>query len=156
MKIRRHVLHGSGRVFSRCPLLPPNLLTPVPETMTWDLPSSAQAPRLARRYLAEALPDISAHARDVVHLMVTETVTNAVRHGSGPVTMELLTTSAGVRVAVRDNGSRVPQQRTSSALEEGGRGLQIIAALATEWGVTPARTGSGKTVWFEVGVSISA
>jgi len=124
--------------------------------MTWYLPRSAQAPGLARRCLAEALPDISAQARDVVDLLVTETVTNAVRHGSGPVTMELFTTSSGVRVAVRDDGSRMPQQRLSSALEEGGRGLQIVAALATEWGVTPSRTGGGKTVWFEVGVSVSA
>lgn len=118
--------------------------------MLWPLPRNPQAAGLARRYLSQAVPDMPAEVLAVAQLLVTEVVTNALRHGSGPMTMQLLERPSGMRVEVHDAGVGLPRQRATSPLDTGGRGLQIVDALATSWGVTPASARSGKTVWFEI------
>jgi anti-sigma regulatory factor (Ser/Thr protein kinase) len=94
-------------------------------------------------------------AADVV-LVVSELVTNAVRHGRvrGRL-VELRMTcddEKAVTVEVSDAGDRYPpvaqEPSPQGRLEESGRGLTLVAALATEWGVR-GRT-VGKTVWARV------
>lgn len=123
-----------------------------PEPMIWTLPRSPQAAGLARRWLSDALPQMPGEALSEAQLLVTEVVTNALRHGAAPVTMKLRVGATGLRVEVRDDGARLPQQRTASALDTGGRGLQIVDQLATDWGVSRPRAGHGKVVWFEVAI----
>jgi len=89
-------------------------------------------------------------ALSVLQLLVTEVVTNALRHGSHPITMRLSEHTAGVLCEVGDGGVGLPRRRAPRALDTGGRGLQIVDALAAAWGVIPASGGNGKTVWFEV------
>jgi hypothetical protein len=58
-----------------------------------------------------------------------------------------------VRVAVSDDGDRLPRLRTPEPREHSGRGLQIVRALADDWGVTENVGGPGKTVWFVVSIA---
>ncbi|MEV6684216.1 ATP-binding protein [Streptomyces sp. NPDC051130] len=90
--------------------------------------------------------------------MVSELVTNALRHSGAPqgrdIGVRLARREGGVRVEVSDAGAVVdlaPQATT--ACDERGRGLAIVAALAECWGWRPRPHGVGKAVWADVGPS---
>lgn len=99
---------------------------------------SPSAPAEARRLAADlALEPLTAEA---VRLAVSELVSNAVMHGSGPITVVLRELAHGIRVAVRDAGPgfRPPgEPRMPPPHSRGGRGLALIAMLASEWGIEP-------------------
>jgi anti-sigma regulatory factor (Ser/Thr protein kinase) len=117
------------------------------------LPSDATAARqardLARRLCREV--GLSDEILETAVLLISETVTNAVLHGRSPPVLTVIADSTGVRISVGDDNSRVPvtQDQDSAALT--GRGMQLLDACASDWGVTPDPTG-GKVVWFECGV----
>jgi hypothetical protein len=76
-------------------------------------------------------------------------VTNAILHGSPPVELIAFPVGDRVRVEVHDNRTgkiNGPKPVDGEAL--GGRGLHLVAALATRWGSDELR--AGKSVWFEV------
>jgi anti-sigma regulatory factor (Ser/Thr protein kinase) len=81
-----------------------------------------------------------------VELVVSELVTNAMRHGRGQITMHLEVAADRVVVGVQDQGAGQPSPREPDATDVNGRGLALVAILATEWGVRPAPAG-GKVVW---------
>jgi serine/threonine-protein kinase RsbW len=129
--------------------------------LTRGLPPDATAPRLARSALAELLwhlrPD-----RAELRLMVSELVTNCVRHAhlapSQRIELAVFEVSAGIRVEVKDPGGGFqaaaealgqPPGRPDPdvPLPQGGFGLMVIAALADRSGV---RQDQGTVVWFEV------
>lgn len=85
---------------------------------------------------------------DTVSLLVSEVATNALVHGRGQVRVRVIPLPAGVRIEVVDDSPTLPSPREATLLDEGGRGLALVAALSSSWGAEP--TGSGKTVWFEV------
>jgi anti-sigma regulatory factor (Ser/Thr protein kinase) len=82
---------------------------------------------------------------DDLVLIVSELVTNAVRHGAPPVRVEVQADDRTVTVSVVDAAPGQPQRRTPSADAEGGRGLLLIDLLAAEHGVRP--DPPGKVVW---------
>ena len=82
-----------------------------------------------------------------VELVVSELVTNAMRHGRGQITMHLEVAADRVVVGVQDQGADQPSPREPDAADLNGRGLALVALLATEWGVRAAPTGGGKVVW---------
>ncbi len=86
---------------------------------------------------------------DVVALLVSELATNALVHGDGQVRVRVLPRDAGIRVEVGDASPRVPARRTPDLTDEGGRGIALVEALASAWGVKPS-PDRGKTVWFEL------
>lgn len=97
------------------------------------------------------------HADDAV-LVITELVSNAVRHavpsaaaGAPEVRLGLALDSDHLTLTVSDPGDNAPVFTPSgiSALQEHGRGLCIVDALAEEWGWTP-RPPAGKTVWVKL------
>jgi anti-sigma regulatory factor (Ser/Thr protein kinase) len=90
-------------------------------------------------------------AEDVL-LVVSELVTNAVRHGGTGIELALTVFSDRVRVAVSDSGAALPVVTPGQpALDRPtGRGLLIVAATARDWGVDRAGARQGKTVWAEV------
>ena len=83
---------------------------------------------------------------DDVLLAMTETVTNAVRHGSPPVSVELMDDPPHLRVEVTDGSDVLPRVLRQERDREGGRGLELLEVLTERWGVSRI-TGSGKTVW---------
>ena len=87
-------------------------------------------------------------ARENATLLLSEVVTNAVRHARGGTILITLALSRGQIVAqVHDESASLPVRR--SAGEGGGWGLELIDQLSNRWGVDQ-HPGGGKTVWFEV------
>ncbi|HUR48963.1 MAG TPA: response regulator [Acidimicrobiales bacterium] len=106
------------------------------------------SPRQARADLRAALAaEISPTANEIIQLLTTELVTNAVTHGHGAVTVTAEVSGDRVRIAVGDDSAIVPVPGNASADDEGGRGLALVEGLAARWGVEEVPTG--KVVWFE-------
>jgi anti-sigma regulatory factor (Ser/Thr protein kinase) len=109
------------------------------------------APAQARRAVV-SLP-LVAGTRDRLALVVSELVTNAVRHAGlaagEPIGLDVMSTNGYLRVAVHDGGPGFdPPGRNREPGVSGGFGLPIIAALSDEWGVE--RSAGGCTVWCAV------
>ncbi|MFS0701059.1 ATP-binding protein [Cellulomonas sp. 179-A 4D5 NHS] len=86
----------------------------------------------------------------VVELLASELVTNAVVHGPehGHVGVRTAYRDGAFSVAVSDEGAGLPVLRDPHPTELSGRGLHVVANLASVWGIEP--TTAGKTVWFTV------
>ncbi|WP_221355936.1 ATP-binding SpoIIE family protein phosphatase [Streptomyces beigongshangae] len=83
-------------------------------------------------------------------LLVSELVTNAVRHSRGrPVGLRLVRGDT-LLCEVDDDDHTLPTLLSAGALDEAGRGMRVVSTLAREWGTS--RTASGKTVWCELTV----
>ncbi|POX42791.1 SpoIIE family protein phosphatase [Streptomyces sp. Ru72] len=81
-------------------------------------------------------------------LMVSELVTNAVRHSHGrPVELRLVRGDT-LLCEVDDDDHTLPTLLSAGPGDESGRGLRVVSTLAREWGTS--RTSAGKTVWFEL------
>ena len=115
---------------------------------SWPLPEDPTAASRARRHLTEAFGELHGDAVDTLLLLVSELVTNAIEHGSGPLHMMLDSVDGRVRMEIQDGSLAVPRQRDANLLAEGGRGQMIVEALADSWGVREA--SGGKSVWFEL------
>ena len=86
---------------------------------------------------------------EMAALLSSELVTNVVLHARSDMIVEVDLDDARLRVSVVDSSEAPPRRReTATLLEEHGRGLQIVDALATSWGVNAGPRG--KAVWFEL------
>ena len=83
-----------------------------------------------------------------IQLLASEVTTNAIRHGQSPVTMIARYDGSRVRIEVGDGSRELPSRRDLTNDAEGGRGMFLVDAMASDWGVLP--TLHGKRVWFEV------
>lgn len=90
---------------------------------------------------------------EVMALLTTELLSNAVGHGAGDIEAVFTSCPAGgVRVGVHDQAPGRPVLYEPDPLAEGGhRGLMIVDRLAESWGVD--EDDDGKTVWFELAAS---
>ena len=106
--------------------------------------------RRARRFVHDVLRPIRHDIPlDSVLLVVSELVTNAVRHAEGPPVLVVEAAPPRVRVEVRARAPAArPAPRPAEPEAENGRGLMIVAAVASEWGVETA--DDGKAVWAEI------
>jgi hypothetical protein len=114
-----------------------------------DLPSAARSVPAARRLVAQLLAAWAAESfRDDAILLVSELVTNVVRHVSGQVALrvEVALSEPGLRVAVIDSSPELPMP--GSRGPQGGHGIRLVSALADRWG--SEQYGGGKRVWFEL------
>ncbi|MEU8482264.1 ATP-binding protein [Streptomyces sp. NPDC048641] len=68
-------------------------------------------------------------------LVVSELVTNAIRHGSGAVKLRVRYSNRQLRVEVTDGSDTAPERRRAGANDVSGRGLFLVSALAQRWGV---------------------
>jgi len=122
-------------------------------SMTLRLPATKSAPAHVRDQLRHDCTELPALLLDDAVLLSSEVVTNAVIHGPTPgmITVAVEWDSASLAVAVGDESATVPVPRASDAVTEGGRGLHLLDALASSWGVRPAGAAPGKVVWFRLG-----
>jgi anti-sigma regulatory factor (Ser/Thr protein kinase) len=99
----------------------------------------------ARDFLAGLVPAIAAEAADTVVLVVSELVTNALRHGGGTYALELTAHPESIEVTVRDRSSQTPRMRTADLTDgTGGFGWPMVNHLARATAVH--REAGGKTV----------
>ncbi|CAL9571164.1 hypothetical protein SUDANB176_04842 [Streptomyces sp. enrichment culture] len=120
----------------------------------WTFPADPGAVRAARsavraRLRAWGLDSVG----DLTALLVSELVTNALRHATGPIGVRLVRPAGlgGVLlVEVSDPLPDFPHERVARPDDEGGRGLQLLDSTSRRWGTRPG--GAGKTVWFELAV----
>jgi anti-sigma regulatory factor (Ser/Thr protein kinase) len=117
------------------------------------LAAEATAPRRARDFLAAVCAgwDVRRYT-DVGGLVLSELVSNAVRHAGTEVEVRLQLTGAGgrgrLRIEVHDCGTGSPEVVPPERRTVGGNGLDIVSRLSESWGVTPDGDGSpGKSVW---------
>ncbi|MGW0556773.1 ATP-binding protein [Streptomyces sp. NPDC002926] len=108
--------------------------------------SVAGARDSARDFLEGLVPAIAAQAADTVVLVVSEFVTNALRHGGGTCTLDLTAHPDSIEVAVHDRSPRDPRMRTPDLNGgTGGFGWPMVNRLARATAVTRQAAG-GKTV----------
>ncbi|WP_329353161.1 SpoIIE family protein phosphatase [Streptomyces sp. NBC_01261] len=115
--------------------------------VSWELPADpalvAEARALVdRRLLAWDLEPLSF----TTELIVSELVTNAIRHACGPIALRLVYAETLV-CEVSDGSLSAPHLRRARTNEEGGRGLFLVAQVGSRWGTRYGR--AGKTVWVE-------
>ena len=114
--------------------------------LTGDVASCSRARRFVGETLAQAADDLRANAS----LLISEVVTNAVLHASGPVTVEVLQKDNAYRIVVSDGSRTPPTEKDYRTDDATGRGLQLLECLTATWGWN--RTGTGKVVWFDLPV----
>jgi anti-sigma regulatory factor (Ser/Thr protein kinase) len=101
----------------------------------------------ARHASARLLNGFSDRSRSGALLIVSELVTNAIKHGpEGPVTLRLERHDGRVRGEVVDHGDGRIEIRHDAEPESGGFGLRLVEALSDRWGTDPAAA----RVWFEL------
>lgn len=116
----------------------------------FPVPMDARAAGLSRQFLREALCTTH-HARvlDDAELLVSELITNGIRHGAPPVVLEVSCDgSDGLQVAVSDGNPDAPEHRKAVEDAESGRGITLVDLLSDDWGVDPR--ADGKTTWFRL------
>jgi anti-sigma regulatory factor (Ser/Thr protein kinase) len=123
--------------------------------VTRDFDLDIMAPAAVRHFVREQLAEWSMDSLiDVAELLVSEVVTNSIRHALAGGWVSVSRTAQRVRVEVTDTGGGTPTPRQAEPHEPTGRGLAIVAALAESWGVAEPE-GRGKTVWFELAIDRS-
>jgi anti-sigma regulatory factor (Ser/Thr protein kinase) len=103
----------------------------------------------ARHFVESLIESTPTAFRQDVAVMVSELVSNCIRHTASTFEVRVELTSDKIRVEVSDHGTGTPRVGRPPPSQPTGRGLQIVELLADEWGVREAAdTGRGKTVWF--------
>jgi serine phosphatase RsbU (regulator of sigma subunit)/PAS domain-containing protein len=114
---------------------------------TWALPEDPRAAGAARRHVRDQLAAWCLEELTMTtELVVSELVANVVRHARGPYRLRLLRSESLV-CEVFDGSLTTPRPRRAAWTDEGGRGLQLIAALCDRWGTRNVATG--KVIWTE-------
>lgn len=104
------------------------------------------APGRARRFLEDTCRRwTAADVRTDAVLVISELVTNAVRHAGTEMRVALELRDGALTVSVHDRGPGLPRLVPAAERRLGGRGLAIVARLAEAWGVVVE--DGGKAVW---------
>lgn len=100
----------------------------------------------ARRFVRRALVDMGAEELEFEACqVVSELATNAVIHAATPFQVELERDGDNLEIRVSDGSEKSPVTKAHSDQATTGRGLRLVAKLATDWGTE--LTPGGKTVW---------
>jgi anti-sigma regulatory factor (Ser/Thr protein kinase) len=106
-------------------------------------------PAHARQIVRSSLEGESGEVVEVAELLVSELVTNAIVHCGDHASLVVDVTAEHVHVEVLDSDASVSLEALSvGPSSEHGRGLTIVEALASSWGVS--RRYVGKAVWFDL------
>jgi hypothetical protein len=85
-------------------------------------------------------------------VVATELATNAVSHSASPFSASITRSESTLRIAIEDVSSSVPHLVHAASDAFGGRGIAIVAELATSWGCS--ETASGKLVWADLSLPL--
>lgn len=114
------------------------------------LPPQTSSVRAARAFARErcSTADLRPPACDLVVLLVSELVTNAIVHAGSEARLAITTSGSSLRVEVGDDSPVHPRVLALGPAAPHGRGVGFVARLATSWGVRDEPVG--KVVWFTV------
>ncbi|MGI5136918.1 SpoIIE family protein phosphatase [Streptomyces sp. CA-106110] len=121
---------------------------PADQIATWDIDHHPKAVATARAHTQHQLAHWGVDEETVytTETIVSELVTNAVRYGTPPLRLQLIRDRT-LTCEIHDGNPLAPRLRHAKTVDEGGRGLFIVAQLAQNWGVR--YSPDGKTVWAE-------
>jgi anti-sigma regulatory factor (Ser/Thr protein kinase) len=121
----------------------------VTTTAQLTLPAAPESISVARRFVVAALHEGQAgSAADDAATLVSELATNALLHARTTFTVEVQLLGEVVRIGVVDLSAAAPRVRDYGSDATTGRGMRLVATMATRWGVE--RNDDGKMVWFEL------
>ena len=117
---------------------------------TLDLPRAMSSVRVAREFVRDKVIEweLEQLLEDAL-LVISELTTNAITHADSACRVRLALNPATLRIDVLDSGSGTPEPLAATATDEGGRGLAIIDAVTSAWGLELV-PGDGKLVWAEL------
>jgi anti-sigma regulatory factor (Ser/Thr protein kinase) len=118
------------------------------------IPRTTAGPRLAREHAARMAVAHRVPSADVT-LLTSELVTNAIIHGEAPIRLVLSCTGGTLRIEVHDGAGDIESVRRQPLdhVDPHGRGLELVARIAHDWGTAAGPDGNGKVVWAECRVS---
>jgi anti-sigma regulatory factor (Ser/Thr protein kinase) len=124
-----------------------------PTRLRLPLAADPGSDHTARHFVAEVLRGwgVAGDAEDVL-LVVSELVTNAVRHTREESTLYLTLGRGVIWIEVEDHSQILPQPRTGGST--GGWGLGLVQRLTSAWGALPQP--GGKTVWCEMRLPVDS
>ncbi|MGW6457318.1 SpoIIE family protein phosphatase [Streptomyces sp. NPDC055078] len=123
------------------------------QVATWDLASDPAVVARARTDVADRLAAWGLDELDfTAELVVSELVTNAIRYGSPPIQLRLIRDRRLI-CEVSDASNTSPHLRRARVLDEGGRGLLLVAQLTQRWGTR--YTAGGKTIWADISLAVT-
>jgi anti-sigma regulatory factor (Ser/Thr protein kinase) len=117
-----------------------------------EFPNSLQSIAQARHFAADVLSELPAPVVESATLVVSELATNCLRHAQTGFGIDIDVGERQVQISVSDSGGGEPEMQSPGPTDHSGRGLRIVALLATEWGITPSSPRRGKTVWFRLAI----
>lgn len=117
-----------------------------------ELSPSLHAVSVAREFVTTHSDSLPPDVIETAVLLVSELVTNAVKHGRPTIQLHVSLAPPLIGVSVHDDGEAIPSTlvRLPAATATSGRGLVIIERLSSHWGVIPSDPNPGKTVWFRL------
>jgi anti-sigma regulatory factor (Ser/Thr protein kinase) len=118
---------------------------------SYEIAAGPTAAQTARAAVDAACGGLAQPAIEKLRLLVSELVTNSVRHGGAgadPILLRLAVSQGSVRVAVTDHGRGFAPRRDKPTTEaESGYGLYLLDQIADRWGTTD---DGAMTIWFEL------
>ncbi|MGP3979272.1 SpoIIE family protein phosphatase [Streptomyces sp. 8N114] len=115
-----------------------------------DLLGGTEAAPRARAFASGVLASwrFPAELRDLGVLAASELVANSLQHGTPPMRLLLRRTDRRLIIEVTDGDEHLPRRCRAEPADEAGRGISIIATIASAWG-SRRTPGGGKSVWCE-------
>jgi len=123
------------------------------ERVEVDLAADVMSAGAARRFTeAQCAAWGVSDVVDAALLVVSELVTNAVTHARSACTLRLARSADAIRLEVSDDGIGSPDPLVADPDDEHGRGLLLVSAMSSAWGVNSTASG-GKLVWAEIPIA---
>lgn len=115
-----------------------------------DLLGGVEAAPRARAFASGVLASwrFSPDLHDLGVLATSELVANSLQHGTPPMRLRLRRTDRRLIIEVTDGDDHLPRRRRAEPADEAGRGISIVATIASSWG-SRRTPGGGKAVWCE-------
>lgn len=115
-----------------------------------DLLGGVEAAPRARAFASGVLTSwrFSPELHDLGVLAASELVANSLQHGTPPMRLRLRRTNRRLIIEVTDGDDHLPRRRRADPGDEAGRGIGIVATIASSWG-SRRTPGGGKAVWCE-------